>query len=715
MRRDVLVVAGSENTLLSVKKQLEEYLGDGGSVRVGGLALDSGLSRSIEEEVAALSGDGMAEDAIVLVTSAVLRTDLIAGGFLGAGTPVIVAERTIDPEQLDRVVALSPGTRVLFVNDEQSTARECVAALCSLGIDGPEYLPWWPGCPMPGAEFRIAITPGESFLVPPGPVEIIDLGPRVLDFATLAELLGRLGLLESGAGRFSLRYLKKIVNVARSLAQSVAMERRLNEHLKGVLESLDSGILVYDDGGKVSVCTDSLVALISLQSRKPVGARLSSVIRNQALLDFLEGGRGDQSGMFRLADRDVAVRRFDSEEGRVAIFQAGSDDSDAAHMSLVNRRRGHVAKYVMEDIVGDSQAIQRARRIAGRLASTDLSILINGESGTGKELFASAIHAASGRRSGPFLAVDLGALSDDLIESELFGYEEGAFTGALKGGKPGLFELADGGTIFLDEIGNVSAKVQNRLLRVLQEKEVLRVGGSMIRSIDVRVIAATNEDLLLRARRGLFREDLYFRLKSGILRIPPLRERMADIPLLLDLFLRAEGEPGAAVEPALLHAFADYGWPGNVRELRNLIAYMLAVREGDSIALCDLPDEGFFEGLARPDGSCLDGEPAGTGPAGAPGAEPRICDLPSPVVITKTEAYLLAEIAALELAGLSAGREELSRRAIEAGRDLSPAMVRRRLEAMETRGLVELMRGRCGTKLTERGKLELANSAITNE
>jgi transcriptional regulator with PAS, ATPase and Fis domain len=168
---------------------------------------------------------------------------------------------------------------------------------------------------------------------------------------------------------------------------------------------------------------------------------------------------------------------------------------------------------------------------------TELTILIHGESGTGKELFASGIHATSKRASGPFLAVDLGAFSDDLIESELFGYREGAFTGARKGGKPGLFELADGGTLFLDEIGNISPKVQKRLLRVLQEKEIMRVGGSEIIKVDVRIITATNEDLLEKTRERTFREDLYYRLKMGWLSIPALRERKVDIPLLVRRFL----------------------------------------------------------------------------------------------------------------------------------------------------------------------------------
>ena len=707
----VLVVAGSENTLSCVERQIAEYLGGDSGIVIAGHSCSARAVRSIEDEAAALvdpSGRKIGGSAVILVTSAILHAELLEGGFLGAKTPVIVAERTIDPEQLDRVVGIKPGERVLLVNDDEGTARECADALRDMGLDTVRYLPWWPGCPAPDPEIRIAITPGEADLVPPGFSEIIDLGPRVLDFGTLTELLNRLGLLERGAGKFSMRYLNKIVQMARRLALVAGQERRIAEHFKGVLDSLNRGILVYDGIGRVSVCTEGLVSLLHLPSRRTVGVRLSSLVRNQALLEFLENGGGDESGTFSLADRDIVVRRFDSDEGRVAIFRDLAEDLEAARSALQNQRRGHVAKYVMDDILGDSQAIQRARRIAGRLAATDLSILILGETGTGKELFASAIHAASARRSGPFLAVDLGALSDDLIESELFGYEEGAFTGARKGGKPGLFELADGGTIFLDEIGNVSVKVQNRLLRILQEKEVLRVGGSTIHAIDVRVIAATNGDLLGQARDGRFREDLYFRLKTGILRIPPLRERKADIPLLLGAFVRDEGHAGIAVDPSLLGAIEAYDWPGNVRELKNLVTYMLAVREGPGIALCDLPDEGFFEGLARPGDSCSDDVlrmPPVTGKLAAPRVRPDDTDVPAndPGGLLPEERFLLGAIADIEAGGAAAGREKLALKAMTAGDDLSPAMVRQRLAGLARRGLLISRRGRRGTRLTDAG------------
>ncbi|HRZ90725.1 MAG TPA: sigma 54-interacting transcriptional regulator, partial [Spirochaetia bacterium] len=341
----------------------------------------------------------------------------------------------------------------------------------------------------------------------------------------------------------------------------------------------------------------------------------------------------------------------------------------------------------LEDIAGESEAVRRAKRIATRLAATDLSILIHGESGTGKELFASAIHAASARSAGPFLAVDLGALSDDLVESELFGYEEGAFTGAKKGGKTGLFELADGGTLFLDEIGNVSPKVQTRLLRVLQEKEVMRVGGADLKRVDVRVIAATNEDLLDKARKGQFREDLYFRLKMGWLRIPPLRERRQDIPRLVRRILEQEGAGDVAVSPEVLAALESRDWPGNVRELRNALTYMLAVREDREISAADLPEHEYFAPReAEPYRPALSGD---AGPAAPLGFEDR---------------FVLGAVAELEAEGKAAGRDTIAALARARGLGLGTGAARSRLERLAALGLLVMGRGRRGSRLTAEGR-----------
>ncbi|MDI7248053.1 MAG: sigma 54-interacting transcriptional regulator [Bacillota bacterium] len=247
-----------------------------------------------------------------------------------------------------------------------------------------------------------------------------------------------------------------------------------------------------------------------------------------------------------------------------------------------------------DDIYGASHQIRVAKDLAERAARSGSTVLLLGESGVGKEVFARAIHAASSRRGGPFVSVNCAAIPDNLMESELFGYVEGAFTGAAKGGKPGKFELASGGTIFLDEIGDMSLQLQAKLLRVLQTHKIERVGGTREIDVDVRVMAATNKDLKAMVEQGTFRLDLYYRLNVVTIRIPPLRERIEDIPLIISRSLAKLSArcptKVTSVSPEALRILLDYDWPGNVRELENVLERALNLADGEVIEVEHLPE-----------------------------------------------------------------------------------------------------------------------------
>lgn len=247
------------------------------------------------------------------------------------------------------------------------------------------------------------------------------------------------------------------------------------------------------------------------------------------------------------------------------------------------------AKYSFEDILGNSLPQQKAIETARKAAATNVTILLRGESGTGKELFAHAIHNESARRSQKFVRVNCAAIPEDLLESILFGYESGAFTGAKKGGEIGLFEAADKGTIFLDEIGDISLSLQSKLLRVLQEREITRVGGTKVQIINVRVIAATNADLEAKIAKKEFRSDLYYRLNMFPVYIPPLRERTGDVGGLAYHFLKRYavefGKPLLKLDDSCLRTLNNHNWPGNVRELDNTIARAVIGVQSDQTAL----------------------------------------------------------------------------------------------------------------------------------
>jgi len=306
----------------------------------------------------------------------------------------------------------------------------------------------------------------------------------------------------------------------------------------------------------------------------------------------------------------VLVTAFGDVEGAVQAIRRGAYDYlskpydvDAIRMvvarglaqralALENRelRRQVRDKYRLEGVVGRSESMLHVFKTAARVAASEATVLITGESGTGKEMVARAIHAASARSGGPFVAIDCGAIAEGVLESELFGHARGAFTGA-QAPRRGLFEEADRGTLFLDEIGDVGQALQARLLRSLQEGEIRRVGTNEPIAVDVRVVAATNKDLTAAVKEGRFREDLFYRLNVVGIRIPPLRERREDIPLLADHFAAKHGRgEGAAITPAARDLLVAYAWPGNVRELENVIARALALNPSGVVVPEDLPE-----------------------------------------------------------------------------------------------------------------------------
>ena len=262
---------------------------------------------------------------------------------------------------------------------------------------------------------------------------------------------------------------------------------------------------------------------------------------------------------------------------------------------LINRFSGAHATFTFDDIIGSGKALAKAVQIGIQASSSESNVLLRGESGTGKEMFAQAIHNRSARRQGPFIAINCGAIPRELIGSELFGYVEGAFTGAYKRGRPGKFELASGGTLFLDEIGDMPLDQQVSLLRVLQDKSITRIGGEKSLLIDVRIICATNKDLRMEIAHGNFREDLYYRLNVISLSLPPLREHREDVPLLFKTFYERTckklGVEIAQVDPEVILRLQQYDWPGNMREFQNAVEKMVNIPYQHHIEVNSLPDE----------------------------------------------------------------------------------------------------------------------------
>lgn len=384
--------------------------------------------------------------------------------------------------------------------------------------------------------------------------------------------------------------------IEKELSLKLAFEKLTltNNNLVLTLNSLSSGILLIDRKGCIIQYNKKILALLHI-SYNLSNIRIHDLFSDPELADDIIHTtvsiynreisitpRGKDSQTFLM---NVSCNAPDCESLIVKL-----DQIQSIH-NLVNKIGGFSAKYTFDSIIGESEAMQHVKRFGQLAAKNDSNLLILGESGTGKDILAQAIHNASHRSSGPFIPINCAALPKNLIESELFGYENGAFTGANKNGNPGKFELADGGTIFLDEIGDMPLELQTTLLRVLQNKEIIRVGGKHPKAINVRIIAATNSDLQAAVRNKEFCSDLYYRLNVLSIVIPPLRNRKEDISLLIDHFTKSHtsGEIDLNFFPSTARKIlTEYSWPGNVRELENIVERVIIASADSTVSVSQI-------------------------------------------------------------------------------------------------------------------------------
>ncbi|MBU2703123.1 transcriptional regulator with PAS [Sporomusaceae bacterium BoRhaA] len=420
-------------------------------------------------------------------------------------------------------------------------------------------------------------------------------------------LTTRSPLLENNTIIGAVAVFQDITSIATALSE-LEYVKNLTSTLESVLESIEEGIVVVDKQGLITRMNKAYGYFLGINPKEIVGKHITTVITNTRLHIVARSGNAEVEQFQKINDNICVVTRIPITKndeiigcvGNVIFKDAKNLDTLAAKFNKLHSElefykeefsKACGIKYTFEDIIGKSKKIDAVRKLAFKAAKSISTVLILGESGTGKELFAHAIHAASSRRQGPFIKVNCAALPESLLESELFGYDEGAFTGARRSGKPGKFELANGGTIFLDEIGEMPISMQVKILRVLQEREMERVGATKTTKLDIRIIAATNRNLEKMIDEGQFRQDLYYRLNVFSLVIPPLRERIDDIPLLCDMLLRKicnkVGHWVYDISPKALELMNKYNWPGNVRELENILERTINLMDDEVVLMAE--------------------------------------------------------------------------------------------------------------------------------
>lgn len=630
----------------------------------------------------------------------VISTDAFEGSadinkYLPIDSETVEIRVTFTKQGLRELLSIPKGREAMLVNISNKMAIECITRLNQLGANNIKLTPVYPEMEkVPKLDF--AITPGEKRHVPSFVSNIVDIGPRVLDTATIVEIGLKLELeyiLEQS--RFK-DYFNSIADNSYNFNLLFGRSIRLESQFEILMNILDEGIIGVNEENNVFAC--------SLKVEEIIGIRKNSIMNGHAkeVLDFIPFDEcsnnlcGIKSHLVKVANTDISltvtpVIRSGKYIGAFAILKRFSDEEYKQHklrMQLMNK--GHKAKYTFDDIIGNSPAIIKACGIAKKMAVTNGSILITGESGTGKELFAHAIHNYSPRRNYPFVAINCAAIPENLLESELFGYEEGAFTGAKKGGKLGLFEFAHKGTLFLDEIEGMSANLQVKLLRVIQEKEVLRVGGNKIINVDVRIIGATNENIADAVSEGRFRGDLFYRLNTLPILLPPLRERSGDIMELLEIMKVDFGGRFILSEEAK-DIFLNHNWSGNVRELRNYVEY-LTYMNIPVVKYDDLPPA--LKSSAPSHRKCRIGNKQNTE-----------FEMFLKTIGSCEEGYrfVLSELYEASKNRRTIGRKAIANKAEKLGIFLTEQEVRGMLSNLDKFQFAKVSKGRGGSKITEKG------------
>lgn len=602
----------------------------------------------------------------------------------------IIANRSVNYHLLDEVFRIPAGEEVFVLNDFEAATTQSIQYLQELGINHIQYIPLFPGAEV-DEKCRTLITFGEYDYMPPNPKKIIDLGIRTIDISTIVEILLKLNMPQHTIETFTTRYVRDIITLTNEINSLNNHNEYMKNKLKTIIQAVRDGILTLDKDNKISVLNKAAEQILGCKGSAFIGKdirKLEDKISAKFLSEIPESM--DSGGIFDLGEKKLVINHSkivhnqNNIEKVIIIREVTEIQKLEQKLRMKISSKRYTAKYTFDHILGDSEVIKKQKEMACKIARFDSPVYIYGESGTGKELFAQAIHLSSSRKNGPFVAVNFAAMSESLLESELFGYAEGAFTGAKKGGMPGVFEQAHGGTLFLDEIGDAPLSFQIKLLRVLQEKQVRRIGDDKLIPVDVRVIVATNKNIPKLVEEGKFREDLYYRINVLPLRLPPLRERKEDIYCMAKAFYEEMVSPDRMTHKdfdtffkAVRPAIESYDFPGNARQLKNIIEYLVCTCE-NGIAYKELLPLDFWEPEKK-------------------------SAIPAPIS-NDMEMQCLAEIYRRSVSGFSSGRRSLA-----LALHCSEQKMKKIISFLEKHGYIVVSRGRKGICLTSEGVEKVLN------
>lgn len=517
----------------------------------------------------------------------------------------IACHRVFDYKTMEEMFTLEPNENVYLVSDNEHAALKAAAQLKEMGVLYFNIIPYYPGCKI-DTDIKYAISPGESQYTPEHIKNVIDLGSRVPSVGDVSEIAKYLDLPITIINSVTEEYLKNFATIVSNSNNHLRKLYSTQQVLNNVIHNIDQGVCLVNKLGRIKMVNRKFTDMLCLSNNIIIGSCLQDNLIDRGLSIDIDEILRESIVVENVSGRKILIDSYEIHgfsEDSYLIYANNIDilDKKQNMIRLKTKDMQLIKKYYFDDyITKDNNTIEMINR-AKLISTNHASVLIQGESGTGKEILAQAIHYQSPRKHHPFVPVNFAAIQPNLLDSELFGYVDGSFTGASKGGSKGLFEMAHKGTIFFDEIGDAPLEFQVRLLRVLQEKEIRKIGSSERIPVDIRVIAATNKNLADLVREGRFREDLYYRINVMPIDTIPLRDRKQDIMMIFDYFIResfndSDHNLKDLCSNDVIEFLMNYEFRGNVRELRNIVEYFSCIKGANAIGMKDLPRYMFSRG-----------------------------------------------------------------------------------------------------------------------
>ena len=615
---------------------------------------------------------------------------------------LLFATRTISKVGLNSIKRIKKGTEVILIDESPEMAEQIISVIYQLGIRHIVLHSYW-SMNKENLKGKTAVILVQTKFVPEDIKNIVNIGNSLIDINSILDLGDKFDLFPLLDEQDIIRSYEEIETSNFGLFKILGVTNSRESQLNILLQFVDSGVIGISNEGNVFLYNENAKKIIGLRDGWVINKNGLELLSEIPFKYVLKTSKSIEEKLVKINGYDVVVtvnpiKHSGKMYGAVAIIRKYVDMEKKEHIlrkQLIGHR--HSAKYNFDDIVGLSSLITECKNIAKRMSKSDSSILISGETGTGKELFSQAIHNNSKRKKYQFVAVNCGAFPENLLESELFGYEEGAFTGARKGGKPGLFELAHKGTLFLDEKSEMPMNLQVKLLRALQERQIVRIGGDRLIDVDIRIIAATNKNIKKHVDNGEFRRDLFYRLNVLPLKIPPLRARKEDILFLFDHIKKQYNSDFTLTDKAK-KTLIDYNWDGNVRELINCVEYLVNL-DSRQIGEKDLPfhsqEEMYYEDDIVNDQDIIVKllETAGNN--------------------IRKYIFVMGELEKGYLNSKRLGRRSICNIAKSNGIFISEQEIRTILINLEELGMVEIFKGRSGTLITNLGRRALKHLTMS--